>query len=63
MSDRYCECNHTLRQHELRVGGRLGCIIDGCLCIDFDDEIGDPVPQLTPVCTIPACGCDGTRHP
>lgn len=44
---RYCECGHTSRQHELRAGGRLGCIITGCLCIDFDDEIGDPLPDTS----------------
>lgn len=29
-------CGHTIGQHELRAGGRLGCIISGCLCIDYE---------------------------
>lgn len=36
-TERRCRCGHTVGQHELRSGGRLGCYIWGCNCIDFEE--------------------------
>jgi len=32
-----CKCGDLINHHELRSGGRLGCIIWGCGCIDFEE--------------------------